>query len=235
MRGTGAWKWLDENGRLLWSNGCIDRVIAAKIGCVKSLVCMWRKRNELKANAPRGSEDWHASLETSLRKRSEVIDLHEKGFSDAQVAMILGITVKAAWHRRVRLGLRRRTEMEILLASILILVPVPRPEPDDKQTPIKPPELPAKSNWGDITVIGKEITIDGHADWVAEGRLHKDGWLILEWTYRWDGRKGIGVHRYDAKTKEWPGVWGWRGECQLNERRELEGATSGDILRKAEP
>jgi len=106
-RKTGALARLEADGLIYWEHGWTDPMIGKKFGCVKGLVCMWRKRHGLACNAPSGSEDWTACQVKRLKKGSDVLQLHEDGWSDAQGAKILGITIRAYNHRRRRLGLLR--------------------------------------------------------------------------------------------------------------------------------
>lgn len=99
-----ATRLYDLKARELWERGWIDRQIAAKLGGSQQLVCMWRHRHGLRANAPSGSEDWRALAWFSESQR-EVLQLHADGIGDAEGAKILGITRDAYRRRRLRLGL----------------------------------------------------------------------------------------------------------------------------------
>ena len=95
---------LNQTGKDLWSNGWTDPQIAKKIGCSRALVCMWRKRNHLPANAPAGSEDWDACRKTVMRKGEETLAVNDQG--DVAAAKALKITTAAFRKRRWRMGLK---------------------------------------------------------------------------------------------------------------------------------
>jgi len=96
--------WLDAHGRQLHADGMIDREIAKRCvpPCVPSVVCYWRKKRGLPANAPLGSEDWKASRGKILAKTAQTLALLEMGLTDKEAAAMLGISRKAFESRRAR-------------------------------------------------------------------------------------------------------------------------------------
>lgn len=105
-RKTGATARLDARGFRMWYEGATDPEIAERLGCSKAMVCMWRKKKKLSANAPTGSLDWTACRESMLQKQSETVKSHELGMTDRQAAAIIGVTPSAFRKRRVRAGLK---------------------------------------------------------------------------------------------------------------------------------
>lgn len=96
---------LAKNLREWHELGWTDPMIAKKVGCTKSLVCMMRKALHLPANAPPGSEDWRASLGSKMDSISSTMSLHSQGLTDTEAAKVIGCTRSAFMKRRLRLGL----------------------------------------------------------------------------------------------------------------------------------
>ncbi len=98
-----------------------------------------------------------------------------------------------------------------------ILVPVPSPPARNEL-----PQIAMQSNWGTVTQVGASVSVNGHAEWRASGRIRQDGKLALDWTHLPDGRAGLSL--YDTSdTKSLRGKWGWTDKVRFGEDGELIG------------
>lgn len=82
-----------------------DAEIAKRCGCVKSVVCAWRKKRGIAAVAPAGSDDWRACMKRWCKSYQETLLAIEMGLTDKEAAAMLGLSAKAWTNRRYRHGL----------------------------------------------------------------------------------------------------------------------------------
>lgn len=104
--------------------------------------------------------------------------------------------------------------------------------------PKKPPAIPqiaGPSQWGDITQVGRSITITGHEHWrVDKGEIKNDGTLQVIWILNADGKAAPGLYKIKANGHI-SGLWAWGTEVTEDEDGNLLGLHVPDVLRRVIP
>lgn len=83
------------------------------------------------------------------------------------------------------------------------------------------------TNYGQMTVAGKTITITGNPHWTATGMVRADGAVQLIWTEVETQRLAISV--YKVIDNRMVGTWGYVGNVKITKSGDLE-AEPGAIL-----
>jgi hypothetical protein len=95
-----------------------------------------------------------------------------------------------------------------MMAAINPAKPIPQVE-EKKAEPI--PQLPAKTNWGQVEQKERRFIIAGHEQWSGRGEISEDGKTVrIFWTKSEDIRLAYGVYKLDADTMT--GRWVWLPE-----------------------
>jgi|ERR1019366_9704083 hypothetical protein len=123
----------------------------------------------------------------------------------------------------------------------MIVVGIAFATPPDRQppTPKAIPDIAGKCAWGEIYQWGRSISIEGDAEWTAEGEIRQDGTIRILWRWLDDARapdaEGFpGVYRLNADGSI-TGDWGLLEDISEDGQGNLHGLTRTEILREVHP
>ena len=119
--------------------------------------------------------------------------------------------------------------IDLFLICIFALAPLPLDRPKEKGIVA----LIGPTNWGQLIVKGKEVTLGGHDCWDATGSLLPNGKIHLIWILRSDNKIGHGV--YDFKDGALEGLWGWESGVEVSEDGVITGSVNHDKIYKISP
>jgi len=87
-----------------------------------------------------------------------------------------------------------------------------------------------QTNWGTLTQIGKQVGIAGHPVWAADGSFRPDGKLYIKWYELGNDNMAHGL--YEWQNGHFAGKWGWEPRSHIDDRGEMSGEVSSDVIRK---